>query len=239
MIIIPAIDIKDGKVVRLTRGDFLTVDVYSDDPAAMAQEWQNAGAQLLHVVDLDGARSGEPKNLACVEKIVKSITIPVELGGGIRDEAAIKMVLDKGVSQVVLGTKALDEKFVAETLTKYRDRLIVSIDAKDGVVAIQGWQQSGDVDAVSFAQHVESLGMKRIIYTDILKDGTLKGPNYFSIEKILDAVAVEVIISGGVSSLDDLRRLKLYEHKGLVGVIVGKALYEKRIDLKQAMATLC
>jgi phosphoribosylformimino-5-aminoimidazole carboxamide ribotide isomerase len=239
MIIIPAIDIKDGKVVRLTRGDFLAVRIYSDDPAAMAKEWQNAGASLLHVVDLDGARTGELKNLACVENIVSSVTIPVEVGGGIRDEKAIATVLDKGVAHVVLGTRALDEKFITEMVATYRDRLIVSIDAKDGVVAVKGWQHSGDVDAVAFARHLESVGVKRIIYTDVLKDGTLKGPNFFSIEKLLDAVGMEVIASGGVSCLDDLKKLKLYEHKGLTGVIVGKALYEKRIDLQEALAALC
>jgi len=238
VLIIPAIDIKDGKVVRLTKGDFLKVEVYSEDPVATAVGWQDAGAELLHVVDLDGARSGELKNLGVIEKIIKAVKMPVEVGGGIRNADVIKDVLSRGASFVVLGTKALDEGFLDEAIKKFKGKLIVSVDAKDGTVAIEGWQKSGHTDAVRFAKDLEAAGVKRIVYTDIAKDGTLKGPSFFNIEKILDATTIEVIASGGIGSIDDIRRLKTYEKKGLTGVIAGKALYEGKVDLKTAIQEL-
>lgn len=238
MLIIPAIDIKDGKVVRLTKGDFLKVEVYSDDAAGTAAGWQDAGAELLHVVDLDGARSGELKNLGVIEKIIKKVKMPVEVGGGIRDEGVIEDLLSMGASFVVLGTKALDEGFLAGALKKFKEKLVVSVDSRDGTVAVKGWQESGNTDAVRFAKDLEAAGMRRIVYTDIAKDGTLKGPNFFNIEKILDATNIEVIASGGIGTIDDIRRLKIYEKKGLTGVIVGKALYEGKVDLKAAIQEL-
>jgi len=235
MLIIPAIDLREGKVVRLTKGDFLKMDVYSDGPVVIAKKWQEAGAELIHVVDLDGAKTGTSENLDIVEKIAKSVDIPIELGGGIREESFIEEVLKKGVSKVVLGTKALDENFLSKVLKKFSDKIIVSIDSKKDVVTVKGWQEAGNIDSVRFAKDLEDKGVKRIIYTDVLKDGTLTGPNFFNIEKMLDAVNIEIVASGGVGSADDLRKLKTYETKGLVGVIVGKALYEGKLDLKEAI----
>jgi len=238
MQIIPAIDIKDGKVVRLTKGDFLKVEVYSEDPIDVAKKWQDAGAKLIHLVDLDGARYGTLKNLEVVQKLAKSVKVPIEFGGGIREEKSISQILDTGISYVVLGTKALDEKFLKSALDKFGDKIIVSIDSKDETVAIKGWQESGNTNPVKFAREMETSGVSRLIYTDVSKDGTLQGPNFFSIEKILDATNIEVVASGGISSVEDLRRLKSYEKKGLAGVIVGKAIYEGKINLKEAIKEL-
>jgi len=238
MQIIPAIDIKDGKVVRLTKGDFLKVEVYSEDPAEIAKKWQDAGAELIHLVDLDGARYGTLKNIETVRKLAKSVKVPIEFGGGIRDEESINRILKEGVSYVILGTKALDEKFLKSALDKFGDKIIVSIDSKDETVAIKGWQESGNTNPVKFAREMETSGVSRLIYTDVSKDGTLQGPNFFSIEKILDATNIEVVASGGISSVEDLRRLKSYEKKGLAGVIVGKAIYEGKINLKEAIKEL-
>jgi len=238
MLIIPAIDIKDGKVVRLTKGDFLKVKVYSDDPLEIAKKWQSCGAKLIHVVDLDGAKTGELKNLDAIERIIKGVDIPIEVGGGIRTIKDIEGLIKKGVKFVILGTKALEEGFLAKVVKKYAKHLIVSVDSKDGVVAVSGWQEPGNTETVKFAKELESKGVKRIVYTDIVKDGMLNGPSFFNIEKILDATNIEVVASGGVSSSEDLRRLKTYEGKGLLGVIVGKALYEGRIDLKEAIGEM-
>lgn len=238
MLIIPAIDIKDGKVVRLLKGDFLRVEVYSEDPVAVAKKWQAAGAKLIHAVDLDGARSGELKNLGIVEEIVKSIDVPVELGGGIREEETIEEVLGKGVSCVVLGTKALDKGFLEKALKKFGKKLVVSVDSRKGVVTVKGWQESGNAEPVKFTKDLEAAGVKRIVYTEVSKDGTLEGPSFFNIERILDATNIEVVASGGIGGPGDLRGLKAYEKKGLVGVIVGKALYEGKIDLKKAIEEL-
>ncbi|PIU42308.1 MAG: 1-(5-phosphoribosyl)-5-[(5-phosphoribosylamino)methylideneamino]imidazole-4-carboxamide isomerase [Candidatus Omnitrophica bacterium CG07_land_8_20_14_0_80_42_15] len=238
MLIIPAIDIKDGKVVRLTKGDFLKVEVYSDDPIAIAKKWEEAGATLIHVVDLDGARKGVSKNLNIVENIIKNVKADIELGGGIREESFIEELINKGVKQIVLGTKALDDQFLASVLKKFKDKIVVSIDSKADVVTVNGWQEAGNVDPIKFAKELEAKGVKKIVYTEVLRDGTLSGPNFFKIEKILDAVNIEVIASGGISSMDDLRRLKTYEDKGLIGVIVGKALYEGKIDLKEAITKM-
>lgn len=239
MLIIPAIDIKEGKVVRLWQGDFDKVSVYPDKPETVACEWQRQGAKFLHIVDLDGARSGKLENLATLKKIAKAVKIPFEVGGGIRSLATIKQLVNLGVERIVLGTKVLQDKnFLKEAIVKFRGKVIVSIDARENKVASDGWLEVGNVDAMDFARELKRLGLETIIYTDIKRDGTLTGPNFDAIEEMVNDSDLRVIASGGVSSLDDLRRLRQLEKKGLVGVIVGKALYENKFSLKEALA-LC
>ena len=238
MLIIPAIDLKDGCVVRLFQGDFADSTVYSKDPVKTAKHWVRQGAELLHIVDLDGASGGEPKNLNILKEIINNISIPVQFGGGVRSLETISAVLDLGTRRVILGTKAaLDRDFLTLAFEKFGDRLIVSIDAKDTQVAIKGWQEScGQKDLFEFASVLKQIGFKELIYTDISKDGTLKGPNIKNIKALLKQTGMQVIASGGVSSLDDIRKLKSLEKSGVTAVIVGKALYEGRFTLAEAIA---
>ena len=237
MLIIPAVDIKDGKVVRLERGHFDQMTVYSDDPVAVAQKWESCGAKLLHVVDLDGAQMGKAKNFNVIDSLVSSVPIPVQLGGGIRTQYDIACFLTSGVSRVVLATKAIESReFLKEVLKEWTDKIIVSLDCIDGVVADRGWQRLCDLKAIDFAPELESLGVKTLIYTDINRDGTLTGPNIENIAQLLQSVHIPVIASGGISSLEDLKKLQELEPKGLMGVITGKALYEGRLDLKEAIS---
>lgn len=235
MKIIPAIDIRGGKVVRLIQGDVELETVYSDSPMEIAEKWAAFGVDLIHIVDLDGAIEGKLKNLDIVKEIVKNIKPKVEFGGGIRDESAIKTVLDAGVDKVVIGTKALDEKFLEKTEKKFKDKIIVSIDASEGLVRTKGWVFATNVRAIDLAKKVEGLGIKRINYTDISKDGTLEGPNIKSLQDLLKATKIEIVASGGISTIDDIKNLKPLEKDGLVGIIIGKALYENTIDIKEAM----
>lgn len=237
MLVIPAIDIKGGKVVRLERGDFSSEKVYSKNPVSIAKEWEAQGAKLLHVVDLDGALSGELKNLDSVENIVKAVSIPVQLGGGIRTQEAIDRVLSTGVSRVILGTRACeDETFIKDIIAKMGEKAVVSIDAKDGMVATEGWTSISKIKATDLVKKLELFGLKVLIYTDISRDGTLKGPNIESLKEVLEARQMAVVISsGGISSLDDLLKLKGLEPQGLLGAIVGKAIYEKKLNLKEAI----
>jgi len=233
--IIPAVDLKDGKVVRLTRGDYNQVKVYSEDPAKIAKKWQDQGAAALHVVDLDGALSGEPRNTESVAKIVRAVSIPIELGGGLRSEESIKKAFEIGVSKVVLGSKAAEEDdFVTDAINKYREKAIVSIDSKDGIVMLQGWTKASGIRAVELAKKVEQLGAFAVIHTDISVDGTLGGPNFAGLDDFLNSVNIAVIAAGGISSVDDIKRLCALNKKNLYGVIVGKALYEGTLDLKEA-----
>jgi len=238
MLIIPAIDLKDGKVARLTRGDFKFEKIYSDDPIGIAKKWEAAGARRIHMVDLDGAVSGEFKNLPLIEKILKNIKVPVELGGGVRSEEVIEEALKRGISYVIIGTRLVDEKFAQRVIKKFGDKLIMGVDAKDGKVAVSGWTKITEIGYVEFIKRLEGQGAKTVIFTDIAKDGMLQGPNVEAIKKALEATSLDVIASGGVSSIDDLLILKRLEIKGLVGAIVGKALYENRIDLKEAIETV-
>ncbi len=239
MQIIPAIDLKDGKVVRLTRGDYDKVKVYSDDPAEVAKRWQDEGAAALHVVDLDGALAGEPRNTESVRRIVKAVDIPVELGGGIRSEEAMTRAFEAGVSKIVLGSKAAEEiRFVKDAIDKYREKVIVSIDSKGGLVMLQGWTKASGLKAVDLAKDMERLGAFAVIYTDITVDGTLSGPDFESLDDFLRNVRIPVIAAGGISSLEDIKRLRALNKKNLYGVIVGKALYEGALDLREARA-LC
>lgn len=236
MLIIPAIDIKDGNVVRLWQGDFDKISVYADKPETVALEWQKQGAKFLHIVDLDGACTGKLQNLPVLKRIVKAIKIPLEVGGGIRSLATIKQLINLGVERIVLGTKVLQDKnFLKEAIVKFRGKIIVSIDARENKVASDGWLQVGNLNAMDFARELKRLGLQTIIYTDIKRDGTLTGPNFGAIEEMVNDADLKVIASGGVSSLKDLRQLRKLEKKGLVGVVVGKALYENRFTLREAI----
>ncbi|MDD5431966.1 MAG: 1-(5-phosphoribosyl)-5-[(5-phosphoribosylamino)methylideneamino]imidazole-4-carboxamide isomerase [Candidatus Omnitrophica bacterium] len=237
MLILPAIDLKDGCVVRLVQGKFDNKKLYSRDPVKSAKHWAKQGAQFLHVVDLDGALTGEPKNLNVVKEIVSNIGIPVEFGGGVREIDTIKLLLKSGVQRVVLGTKAVeDEAFLKKVYLEFKEQIIVSIDAKDGSVQIKGWEASKKgIDVLTFAATLKNIGFKQIIYTDTQKDGTLTGPNILGIKQLLKETGLEIIASGGISCLEDLKKLKKLEKDGLVGVIVGKALYEGKFTLTEAL----
>lgn len=236
MIIIPALDIMAGKVVRLIQGKFQEVTVYSDQPTEIAKQWKNQGAQFLHIVDLDGAASGELKNFELINNIVKSVKLETEVGGGIRDTGTIEKLLGIGISKIVLGTKAIDDKeFLKNALETWPDKIIVSIDTTHGKVVKEGWTSASGINATDFAKELESLGVKSIIYTDIARDGTMSGPNVVGIKKILDAVQIPLIASGGISNIGDLKQLIDLEKEGLAGVIIGKALYEGSIYLREAI----
>jgi phosphoribosylformimino-5-aminoimidazole carboxamide ribotide isomerase len=234
MIIYPAIDIKDGKCVRLVQGKFNDVTVYSDNPVEMAYKFEQLGADYIHVVDLDGARLGSPQNTAVISEMAVKLGIPVQLGGGIRTIEAIEIILCKGIERVILGTSAVnDQELVKKAVLSFGKNLAIAIDAKDGLVAIEGWAKTSEFSAISFAKRMEELGASVIIYTDISRDGMLKGPNLKAMEEMVKAVGVDVIASGGVTRLQDIKDLK---NIGVSGAIVGKALYTGDVDLKEAIA---
>jgi phosphoribosylformimino-5-aminoimidazole carboxamide ribotide isomerase len=235
MLIIPAIDLKDGRVVRLTRGRY-DLKVYSRDPLKIARRWQRQGARLIHVVDLDGAIYGCFRNLDWVVRIIKEVKIPVQFGGGLRKKDDIQALLDIGAERVVLGTKAVeDEKFLESMIRKFKNRIIVSIDESKSYVLTKGWRKSHDIKALDFAKRLQDKGLKQIVYTDITRDGSLKGPNINGLRGILKQTHLSVIASGGISSLQDIERLNRLTKYGLQAVIVGKALYERRFTLKEAL----
>ncbi|WP_302489669.1 1-(5-phosphoribosyl)-5-[(5-phosphoribosylamino)methylideneamino]imidazole-4-carboxamide isomerase [uncultured Mitsuokella sp.] len=237
MIIFPAIDIRGGKCVRLLKGDFAKETVFSDKPEDMAKKWQAQGAAFLHLVDLDGALKGKSQNLATVEKILAAVDIPVELGGGIRTMENIDEVLKLGVRRVILGSVAVrSPELVKEACAKYGDRIVVGIDAKDGIVAVDGWGVSGNVEATALAKEMKKAGVKTIIYTDISRDGTLAGVNVEATAKLARESGVNIVASGGVKSIDDIKALKPYEKDGIEGVIVGKSIYMGTLDLAEAIA---
>ena len=239
MIVIPAIDLKDGQVVRLYKGRFDEVTVYPLNPVETARDWQSKGAQILHVVDLDGARTGIIQNMAVIKSIVAGVGLPVQVGGGIRDEATVKNMFDAGVSRVILGTKAIEDRtFLAKVLVQWKEKIIVSIDCSDGFVAQRGWADASNVRGTDLAQELQGMGLKTIIYTDIARDGTLRGPNFDGIREMLKITAMNVIASGGVSSVADIHEcVSLEQHfKNLVGIITGKAIYEGKLDFKEAVA---
>ncbi|SDG51730.1 1-(5-phosphoribosyl)-5-[(5-phosphoribosylamino)methylideneamino] imidazole-4-carboxamide isomerase [Selenomonas sp. GACV-9] len=236
MLIFPAIDIRGGKCVRLLKGDFAQETVFSDKPAQMAKQWEAQGAQFLHLVDLDGALAGKSCNLATVKEILAAVTIPVELGGGIRTMENIDEVLALGVRRVILGSVAVkNPALVKEACAKYGDRIVVGIDAKDGIVAVDGWGVSGDVDVTTLAKEMKKAGVKTIIYTDISRDGTLEGVNVEATAKLARESGVNIVASGGVKSTADIEALKPYEKDGIEGVIVGKSIYMGTLDLQQAI----
>ena len=237
MVIIPAIDIKGGKCVRLRQGQFTLVETYSEDPVAYAIRWQKAGAPRLHVVDLDGARVGMPQNTDVVRRIIRSVSIPVQVGGGIRNAEVVERMLRIGADRVVVGTAVAGDDAAAQAmLTPYGDRVIVGVDAQDGRVAVSGWLQRLDETAEAFVTRLEKLGARRFIYTDISRDGMLAGPNLEGLRRILRSVHVPVIASGGVASLEDVRALAGMGEANLEGVIIGKALYAGTVDLAEAIA---
>lgn len=236
MIIFPAIDIRGGKCVRLLKGDFAKETVFSDKPEEMAKKWQAQGAEFLHLVDLDGALAGKSQNLATIEKILAAVDIPVELGGGIRTMENIDDVLALGVRRVILGSVAVrDPELVREACAKYGDRIVVGIDAKDGIVAVDGWGVSGDVEATALAKEMKKAGVKTIIYTDISRDGTLSGVNVEATAKLARESGVAIVASGGVKSIADIEALKPYEKDGIEGIIVGKSIYMGTLDLAEAI----
>ncbi|HEY4743044.1 MAG TPA: 1-(5-phosphoribosyl)-5-[(5-phosphoribosylamino)methylideneamino]imidazole-4-carboxamide isomerase [Desulfuromonadaceae bacterium] len=237
MIVIPAIDLKEGKCVRLEQGLMDKDTVFNDDPAAQAREWQAQGAELLHIVDLDGAFAGEPRNKAAIEAIVTAISIPAQLGGGIRDLVTIEAYLKLGLSRVIIGTAAQrNPELVREACALFPGRIVVGIDAKNGMVAVQGWGEVTDVTAVDLAKRFEGFGVSAIIYTDISRDGMLQGPNLEATKALAEAISIPVIASGGVSSLKDIENLMTIEGSGVSGVITGKAVYTGAIRLAEAVA---
>jgi phosphoribosylformimino-5-aminoimidazole carboxamide ribotide isomerase len=234
MIVIPAIDLKDGKCVRLLQGNKEEVTVYSDDPAAMAKRWIDLGARLLHVVDLDGAFTGEQRNIDKIRDIRRAIHIPIQLGGGIRNIKRIENLINLGVDRTIIGTSAAENPdMVKEACEKFPGKVFVGIDAKNGKVAVKGWVEVTELDAIEFARKMESVGVAGIIYTDISRDGMLTGPNINAMDKMVKAINIPVIASGGVSGIDDIKSLMQIEN--LWGVITGKALYSGALDLKEAI----
>ncbi len=237
MLIIPAIDIHLKRVVRLKQGDFQKETLYSNDAVDVAKQWQDAGARLLHMVDLDGALSGEPKNLDVIERVCREVKMPVQAGGGLRTEESVSQALSKGVSRVIVGTRAYkDDNFVKSLVKNFgKDKFAVGIDASGGIIASKGWTELTGMNAIETIRKMESLGAGTVIYTDIKKDGTLEGPRIDIIRQILEAVSINVIISGGISCMQDIKDLKALGRPNLHGIVVGKALYEAMLDLKQAI----
>ena len=237
MIVIPAIDLKDGRCVRLEQGLMEKETVYSDDPAAMALHWQGEGGELLHLVDLDGAFAGVPKNRTAIQAVVAAVDIPTELGGGIRDLATIEAYLELGIDRVILGTVAKENPaLVAEACRRFPGRIVIGIDAKNGLVAVRGWAEVTSKPAVDLAREMEGLGVSAIIYTDISRDGMMQGPNLAATAALARAITIPVIASGGVSSLEDIRNMMQIEDSGVIGVITGKAIYNGALNLREAVA---
>ncbi|HEX3015646.1 MAG TPA: 1-(5-phosphoribosyl)-5-[(5-phosphoribosylamino)methylideneamino]imidazole-4-carboxamide isomerase [Desulfobacteria bacterium] len=236
MIIFPAIDLRAGKAVRLLQGKLDQETVFSDDPVAVAHSWQDRGSQYLHVVDLDGAFCGRPRNLDVVKDIVNTVKIPIQLGGGIRDLETIEQVLGIGVQRVILGTTAISQpQLVEEAVKRFGERVLVGIDGKNGLVAIEGWENTVEKTVLELAREMRDLGIERIVFTDTRRDGMMKGPNLKSIKEMAMQSGLKIIASGGVSSLEDIKALKELERLGVEGVITGKALYTGALNLEDAL----
>jgi phosphoribosylformimino-5-aminoimidazole carboxamide ribotide isomerase len=236
MEILPAIDLRGGKCVRLLQGDYDRETVFSDDPPAMARHWESLGAPRLHVVDLDGAKEGVPRNLDVVRGICSAVSVPVQLGGGMRDVAIAQQALDAGVDRVIVGTAALDPDAAAEFVGALGDRVVAGIDARDGFVAVRGWLDTTEVRAIDLARELFALGMRWIVHTDIASDGMLKGANIPALKEMVESVDAAVIAAGGISTIDDLRAAR---DAGAAAAIVGRALYTGSLDLKEALNALC
>ncbi len=236
MLIIPAIDLKEGRCVRLRQGRMEDADVFGDDPVAMAARWVEAGARRLHLVDLDGAFAGNPVNAAVIEKISQKYPeLPIQIGGGIRTAQHIQTYLDAGVSYCIIGTKAVtDPEFVIQVCQQYPGKIIIGIDAKDGFVATEGWATVSDQTAIALAKKFEQQGVSAIVYTDIARDGMMQGVNVEATKKLAEALTIPVIASGGVSHLADIQALGAVASSGIIGAIVGRALYEGALNLTEA-----
>ncbi|WP_394522129.1 1-(5-phosphoribosyl)-5-[(5-phosphoribosylamino)methylideneamino]imidazole-4-carboxamide isomerase [Lacrimispora sp. JR3] len=230
----PAIDLKNGQCVRLKQGAFKEITVYSDKPEEIAVKWQSKGASYLHLVDLDGALAGHSVNEAVIKKIVDTVSIPIEIGGGLRSEEAIEAMLALGIARVIIGTKAAEHpEFIRDMVNKFgQERLVAGIDAKNGMVAVEGWEKFSDVSASELVNQMKEYGIRHVVYTDIARDGMLSGPNVEYTKKLTEETGLDIIASGGMSSMEDLRELY---NAGIHGAIIGKALYENRIDLKEAI----
>jgi phosphoribosylformimino-5-aminoimidazole carboxamide ribotide isomerase len=236
MKLFPAIDIKDGKCVRLVQGDMNKATTYYTNPAEAAIRWQNLGAEYIHLVDLDGAVGGRLHNIDAITGVLKSVSVPVQFGGGVRDIETIDELIRLGVEWVVLGTAALKDKgLINNAIDRYLSRIVIAIDASDGYAAIEGWKEVTEVKALSLARQMEKMGVRRIVYTDISKDGMMNGPNMDGIRRMVQETGLQVIASGGISSIEDLIEL---QRIGAYGAIVGRALYTGRIDLEQALSKL-
>jgi phosphoribosylformimino-5-aminoimidazole carboxamide ribotide isomerase len=239
VILFPAIDLKDGKCVRLKLGDMNAATVFNDDPAAQARSFESQGFTYLHIVDLNGAFAGKPVNAPAVEAILKAITMPAQLGGGIRDLATIESWLARGIRRVILGTVAVrDPALVREACRAFPGRIAVGIDAKGGKVAVEGWAETSELTAIDLARRFEDAGVAAIIYTDIERDGVLKGLNLAATAELARATSIPVIASGGLASLDDVKALLAPEYDRLEGAITGRALYDGRLDAREALALL-
>jgi phosphoribosylformimino-5-aminoimidazole carboxamide ribotide isomerase len=238
MIILPAIDMRQGRCVRLLQGRTEQETVYFEDPVAVALRWEAEGAAWLHLVDLDGAMSGGLGNRAIAKRIFAALQIPVQFGGGLRAMEDLEEILEAGAARAVVGTAAVHHpEFLAEALQRFGERIVVGIDAREGRVATHGWNQVGSLEAVAFAQTLARTGFQRVVYTDISKDGMLAGPNLEATRRLATGSQLKVVASGGVASLDDLKALCRLENIGIEGAIVGKALYERRFTLKEAIET--
>lgn len=239
MEVIPAIDLLDGRCVRLYQGDYDRSQVFDENPVAVAKQWVNQGASRLHVVDLDGAKAGHPVNLKSIAAIVAEVSVPVQVGGGLRDRSSVSQLLEIGVGRVILGTVAVEQpQLVQELCQEFSDRIVVGIDARNGKVATRGWLETSEVAATDLAQRMAQLGAAAIIYTDIHRDGTLAGPNLDALRELANNVSIPVIASGGVSSVTDLLSLLALEPLGVNGVIIGRALYTGDIALKEAVQAI-
>lgn len=229
MIIFPAIDIRGGRCVRLYQGEYDKETVYSNDPVIVAKRWEKEGAEYLHIVDLDGALAGELVNKDLIKRIVEAVDIPIQVGGGIRTLERAKEILDLGVERIIVGTSAIKkEGFTKELVKEFAEKVVVSIDAKDGYVCVDGWTNSSEIEAIEFAKELERIGVKTIVFTDISKDGTMIGPNFYELRRLKESIDIDIIASGGIGrkeDIEDLKRMNLY------GAIVGKALYEGRVSL--------
>ncbi|MEA3280822.1 MAG: 1-(5-phosphoribosyl)-5-[(5-phosphoribosylamino)methylideneamino]imidazole-4-carboxamide isomerase [Thermodesulfobacteriota bacterium] len=236
MIIIPAVDIKNGRCVRLFQGRMDSETIFSDDPAAMAKRWQEDGAEIIHVIDLDGAFEKYPRNLDSIKSIVESIHVPVQLGGGIRNMDTIKSYIDIGIKRVIIGTEAINNpQLVKDACKEFPDQIVVGIDARNGFVAIEGWTQTTQIKAVDLARKFEDCGVIAINFTDIHRDGMQTGPNIVETRRLAEAVSISVIASGGVSTIEDIKNLLPLEEAGVIGVITGRALYSGTLNLKEAI----
>lgn len=236
MIIIPAVDIKNGRCVRLLQGRKDEETVFSNDPVKMARKWDDEGAELIHVIDLDGAFEKSPQNMNSIKKIIESVNAGVQVGGGIRDKKTIRMFIDLGAKRVIIGTEAIkNPKLVKDACKEFPGRIVVGIDARNGMVAIEGWTETTKIKAVDLAKQFEDCGVAAINFTDIYRDGMQTGPNIKETMIISESVSIPVVASGGVSTIEDIKKLIQLEKFGVTGIITGRALYSKNLNLKEAI----